>query len=250
MIREGKIGEVRRVLAGSHGNPALMLCYAGEEPVPVGLDWNMWMGPAPYRPYHYDVKRHWRRWMDFGGGGIADRGAHHFDVAHWGLGFDLAEPVWIYPPDGKERPFLTYQYENGVEMLVHYDLEKRQRLSQGVTFVGSEGEIRLDAISVTSEYRPESLRLAYRGEKVGRRIIPDNPHGTGHYGNFLECVRSRRRPNADVEIASHSTSVCILGNMAHWLGRPLEWDPHKRLFTNDPEANRMISRNMREPWSL
>ncbi len=250
MVRQGAIGEVRRVIAGSHGNPAVLNCYLGKEPVPEGLDWDMWMGPAPYRPYHYDVKRHWRRWRDYGGGGIADRGAHHFDVAHWGLGFDYREPVRIYPPDGRERKFLTFEYDNGLEMIVHYDPEKGERLSRGVRFIGTEGEITLDAISVTATYEPESLGRKYRGEKVGRRIMPDNPHGTGHYGNFLECIRSRRRPNADVEIASHSTLVCILGNIAHWLGRPLEWDPVKGVFPGDEEANRFISSPAREGWKI
>ena len=250
MIREGRIGEVKKVIAGSHGNPAHLNCYLGEEQVPEGMDWDMWMGPAPYRPYHNEVKRNWRRWRDYGGGGIADRGAHHFDVAHWGLGFDFEEPVKIYPPDGRDRKFLSFEYGNGTEMIVHYDNQTGRKLSRGVRFIGTEGEITLDAISVTALYEPEHLGHRYRGEKVGRGIMPDNPHGTGHYGNFLECIRSRKRPNADVEIASHSTSVCILGNIAHWLARPLEWDPVKRHFINDEEANRFVSGNRREPWTI
>ena len=250
MIREGRIGEVKRVIAGSHGNPALLNVCEPEEPIPEGLNWDMWLGPAPFRPYHPEVKNNWRRWRDYGGGGIADRGAHHFDVAHWGLGFDFKEPVYIYPPDGKERKYLTYEYDDGTEMIVHYDMETRQKLSRGVRFMGTEGEITLDAISVTALYEPASLGHLYRGKKVGRKIMPDNPHGIGHYGNFLECIRTRRRPNADVEIASHSTSVCILGNIAHWLGRPLAWNPAERVFRDDESANRFLSAAKREPWRI
>lgn len=250
MIRSGEIGEVKKVIAGSYGNPALMNCFLGEEPVPAGLDWDMWLGPAAWRPYNYEVKRNWRRWKDYGGGGISDRGAHHFDVAHWGLGFDYNDPVRICPPGHENREFLSFIYEDGTEMIIHYDMQTGERLSKGVRFIGTEGEITLDAISVTASYKPEKLGLKYSGEKFGRRIMPDNPHGTGHYGNFLDCIRNRQRPNADVEIASHSTSVCLLGNISHWLNRPLDWDPQERRFRNDAEANRLITGCNREPRNI
>lgn len=241
VVRQGRIGQVREVHVTC--GPPSAPCPLPAEPVPDYLDWDLWLGPAPWRPYHAGIHPvQFRAWSDYSGGGMTDWGAHHFDIAQWGLGMDESGPVEIIPPDGREHAQLTLKYANGVTVLhTGYDV------SQGVTFFGSEGRVNLMAISGRATFEPGELGRQCRDLETQATDLLANK---GHYANFLDCVRTRKRPAADVEIGCRTVTVCHLANIAHALRRPLRWDPVREEFPADAEANRCLSRVYREPWQI
>ncbi|MCZ6796228.1 MAG: Gfo/Idh/MocA family oxidoreductase [Planctomycetota bacterium] len=230
MVRGGAIGEVREawVNVGGPSGP----CFLPPVPTPTGVDWDRWLGPAPWRPYHPTLIRGgFRPYRDYSGGGMTDWGCHGFGGALFTCGLHETGPVEIIPPDGKEHPRLTYKFANGV------------RIYHGggwggiLSFRGTEGEI------------PE------RGARKKRPKPPDihipNYKGSGGIlGDFLHCVRTRERPFRDIEVAHRTATHCHLGNIAYWLGRPLKWDPEKERIIGDPQASRWLDRPLREPWVL
>ena len=249
LVRNGRIGEVKEVYVSGVGGPSSGQTMPAQ-PVPSGLDWEMWLGPAPWRPYNkvYHPVR-WRGYYDFSGGGLTDWGAHHFDLAQWALGMDDTGPVEIYPPDGNQHTWLTYKYANGVLMYHMLDtkFEDVPEMLDHVTIVGTEGRVGL-SYGGLSKTDPASL--------VHDKIGPDEIHlyqcpPGGHMGgDFLRSVRTRQKPGADIEIGHRTVSVCHLAHIAYRLGRSLKWDPVKEQFIGDEEANTMCSRAMREPWQL
>jgi predicted dehydrogenase len=244
LVRNGHIGRVHTVHVNVGGPPKD--CYLPAEPTPPGLDWDFWLGPAPYRPYHSDIAPdvdwdgwpNWRNYRDYAGGMMTDWGAHHFDIAQWGLGMDDSGPVEILPPDGTlER--LTYIYANGVVMK-HGGGEPSRA---GVVFRGDKGKVMVNRGYLETD--PQSLKNAPL--RPGDTALYESP---GHHEDWLNCIRTRRRPICDVEIGHRSATVCHIGNIAYWLKRPLKWDPVKEEFINDAEANRLLMRPMRSPWIL
>jgi predicted dehydrogenase len=212
--------------------------------VPDYLDYDMWLGPIPWRPYHKDFVGGWMAYRDCSGGEMTNWGAHHFDTAQWGLGMDDSGPVEIIPPDGKDYPVLTYRYANGAT--VTRDPEKLQGETgqgNGVLFTGTEGKVAVWRYDLRTW--PESLKK----QKIG----PDEIHlheSENHHTDFLNSVRTRAKPGSNIDIGCRSITVCHLGNIAYELGRPLRWDPKKEAFVNDPQAQRMVYREMRSPWHL
>jgi hypothetical protein len=167
---------------------------------------------------------------------MGDWGAHHFDIAQWGLGMDRSGPVKIIPPVLSENEHLTYIYANGVRMVTDFE-------SNGVRFFGSEGKIEVNRGYLRT--KPEHL--------VHQAIKPDEIHlyrSNGHQANWINCIRNRSLPICDVEIGASTATVCHLGIIAHELGRIVKWNPDSEIFVDDSEANRLISRSMRSPWSL
>jgi len=209
-----------------------------------GLNWDLWLGPAPVRPYNSvlsprGVHQHfpdWRSYREYSGGAMTDWGAHHFDIAQWGLGMDDSGPVEIIPPENpKATKGLRYLYANGVEVL-HGD-------SGGVLFIGSEGKILVNRGKF--EATPRS---------IGEEPLPANAihlyKSYNHGKDFLDCMRSRQKPICDVEIGCRSVTVCHLGNLAYWNHRHLKWDPAKERFVGDEEANQWLDRPKRGNWSV
>jgi predicted dehydrogenase len=252
LVRNKRIGELKEVIVNV-GGPSKP-CDLPPEPVPETLDWNMWLGPAPWRPYNSDIAPHFdleaaqlggnpfggwanfRAYRDYSGGLMTDWGAHHFDIAQWGTGMDSSGPVEIIPPDGKDVKHLTYYYANGVKM-------QRRSASHGVVFIGTEGRVMVSRGQIDSD--PASI--------LEEPIGPNDIHlyeSPGHHDDWLNSIRTRSRPICDVEIGHRSATVCHLGNIAYWLNRPLRWDPEKEEIINDPGAGRLLQRAMRSPWSL
>jgi len=239
LVRNGYIGEVKSITVNVGGPPAWS-CDAPGEPEPDWLDWNTWLGPAPWREYTSKIAPGgWMAYRDYSGGEMTNWGAHMFDVAQWAMGADESGPVEIIPPDGKDYKVLTYKYANGTIMT----RDKISKETPGVLFTGTKGKIEVSREHLIAE--PESL--------LRQKLGPNEIHlyeSKNHPDNFLECVRTRNRPASDAEVGCRSITVCHLGNIAYWLERPLKWDPAKERFLNDPEADRMISRSMRAPWRL
>ena len=166
---------------------------------------------------------------------MTDWGAHHFDIAQWGMGMDGSGPVEIIPPDGKDFDTLTYKYASGVTMY--------HGGANGILFTGTDGKVEVNR----GYFRtwPESIGQVPIG--------PNDVHlytSPGHSEDFLNCIRTRQRPICDVEIGASSVTVCHLGNIAYWLGRPLKWNPAKREIIGDAEASRWLDRPKRAPWRL
>ena len=242
LVRRGGLGDLRFVEVAT--GPTPVPCHLATEPVPDALDWDMWLGPVPYRPYHSGLikGRGWNRYREFSGGGVTDAGAHHFDLAQWALGTEDTYPVEVSPLDpakhGGRR--VAYRYPDGRMMY-------RRTPGDDIKFVGSRGTIHMVTCAwVRVSYEPKKLAMPIIGPaKTHLRRADDN-----HVANFLDCVRTRRKPVADVELGCRAVIICHIGNIAQWLGRPLKWDPAKEEFVGDEEANLWLARAKREPWSV
>jgi predicted dehydrogenase len=239
MIRSGRIGELKTChvsVGGPSGD-----CFLPAEPTPKWMDWNMWLGPAPVRPYSPQLHpARWRGYRDYSGGGMTDWGAHHFDICQWALDADESGPVEILPPSASPANRLTYRYANGVEV---YHGGYTGKDGYGITFTGTAGKIEVSRSDLKT----------FPGEIMRTPIGPDEVHlyySNNHFQNWLDCIRTRRRPICDVEIGARSVTVCHLGNLAYWLDRPLRWNPATWDFVDDPGASRWIDRPMRAPWTL
>jgi len=253
LVRNGRIGKVHKVEVGlptgsGGGNPDV-------QAPPEGLDWNFWLGSALWRPFMKYSQRapHWDwRWiMDFSGGQLTDWAGHHIDIAHWGLGLDETGPVEIegrgvYPRDGvydtpTEYKF-TCKYANGMTMIVAND--RQQPKGMGTVWYGEKGWIYVDR-GDKLQAEPKSI--------LDETIGPNEIHlyeSRDHQQNFLDCVLTRKKTIAPIEVAHRSISVGLLGEIAMLTERKLYWDPDKEVFLNDELATRMLSRPMRSPWHL
>ncbi len=261
MVRTGRIGRVRSVHVGFPGTAGEVNLPA--EPVPEGLDWERWLGPAPWRPFNARFHQTgeprdvvpWHFCPDFGAGNLTSNTVHAFDVVQWGLGMDGSGPVEITPPETGLVPSLTYRYANGVLLQVDWKLDpKKHRVPRGwnpdealqpfgALFVGDEGWIHVGRQGFLRSH-PEEIAARPAGEPERARPVPD------HHHDWLTSIRSRGRPACDVMIGGGSTIVAHLGVIAHRTRRSLAWDPVREEFIGDDEANRMRSRAMREPWGI
>jgi predicted dehydrogenase len=254
LVRNGVIGKIQEIYV-SVGGPSKW-CDLPEEPMEPDLDWDMWLGPAPMRPYNSvlsprrvvkeenGVKKesphshfpNWRNYREYSGGMMTDWGAHHFDIAQWGLGMDESGPVEIIPPENeKATAGVRFLYDNGVEM-VHGP-------GGGVQFIGTEGEITVNRGKLSS--KPDSILKEPLTDKDVR--LYKSP---GHQRDWLNCIKTRKQPICHVEIGARSVTVCHLGNLAYWHHKKLKWDPKKWEFVGDDEANKWLDRERRAPWTL
>ncbi len=224
LVRGGAIGDVKEVFA-SCGEPSGE-CYLPTEKIPAGVDWDLWLGPAPWRPFNSTLlKGQFRPYRDYSGGSMTDWGAHRFGAALFATGLHRTGPVEIIPPNGDDVERLTYVFENGTRMF--------RGGTDNILYRGTEGEI--------PGIHPSLLT----------RVDMEGYKGSGGiYGDFLHCLKTRELPFRDIEIAHRAVSVCHLGNIAYWLGRPLKWNPVTEEIIGDPEASRWLDRPMRGSWAL
>ncbi len=241
IVSSGKLGEISKVLVNV-GDPAIAYNLP-EEPMPKGLDWNLWCGPAPLLAYNsivapqvVDKYPDWRDYKETGGGILADWGAHMFDIAQWCLGMDNTGPVKFLPPeDSKAVRGLRMLYENGIEM-VHEDFGR----SWSVRFIGSEGI--LDVGRSFLESLP--LNIVYEEPFENPSKIFENQNN--HYQDWLSAIKTRGETICPAETGHRSATVCNVANIAYWLGKPLDWDPVIEQFKDNAEANALLKRTNRE----
>ena len=227
MVRGGAIGEVKHVYVNVGGPPDEMLRPA--QPVPEWMDWDRWIGPAPWRPYNKDYHPfNWRGCRDFSGGQTTDWGAHTFGGAMFACAVHETGPVEIRLPDGKDFKQATAVYANGLQM--HHG----GGWGGIISFEGTRGRI---SEQDRSRPAPDIYIPNYKGQG-------------GIFGDFLHCVKTRERPFRDIAIAARTLTVCHLLNIAYWLKRDLKWDPAKEEIAGDAEANRWLSRPKRAPYTL
>jgi predicted dehydrogenase len=229
----GALGQIQEVCVNVGGPPDEMLRPA--EPVPEGMDWDMWLGPAPSRPYNKAYHPfNWRGCRDFSGGQTTDWGAHGFGGAMYACQLHTTGPTDIIPPNGKDVKRMTIKFANGITFY-HGGGTAGGLLS----IKGTEGEI--------SESGPKDKSRKF---DAGGFNVPNYKGNGGIFGDFLYCVKTRERPFRDIGIAHRTVSLCHLINISYWLGRPLKWDPEKEEIVGDAEAARWMNRPMRAPWKL
>nr|WP_026261936.1 Gfo/Idh/MocA family oxidoreductase [Spirosoma panaciterrae] len=244
LVRNGYIGQIKSIKVNVGPPPKPYDLPA--ETIPEGLDWPAWLGPnepvafnselAP--PTSKDVFPNWRNYREFGGGMVTDWGAHMFDIVQWALDMDNSGPVEVIAPDGKDHPFLTYKYDNGIVMT-----HEKWDWSNAILFTGTEGEIRVQRRKL--ETTPASLATKVIGDSEKHVYKSEN-----HYKDFLDAMRKRSKPICDVEVGHRTASVCNIGNIAYRLNRALQWNPKKEQFKGDAEANALLGRPMKNEWAI
>lgn len=255
-IRSGKLGAISEVVGCNYPSP--WECAFPEQPVPEGLDWDMWCGPAPLVPFHKDLyapraNPGWLSFRPYSGGEMTGWGAHGLDQIQCALGMDDSGPVEVWTegprfdpptyaqPESRARgdaackvPMIFYRYANGVTVKLD------NGSGGGGIFFGEKGKMDLSRGRVNTN-PPEIAEEINQQAKGGDQ---------DHVRNWIDCIKSRAKPVADVEIGHRSTTVCHLGNIARWTGRRLRWDPAKEVFADDPQANELLDRPRRKPYDL
>jgi predicted dehydrogenase len=256
LVRNGRIGKLKvvetRIGANPRGGPFKT------EPVPEGLDWDFWLGPTPKVDYvkqrcHYEF----RWWYDYSGGKMTDWGAHHNDIAQWGIGADDSGPVAVeafgqepaHEPNSYNchpRFMVTYTYGDGTRLVCtdrQLPNSREDQRDNGVLFVGEKDQWifvnRGTIVASDKKLIDEPL------PKDATRLYQSN----GHMANFLEGVRTRKPCVCTAQVGHRSVTVCHIGAIALRTGKKLKWDPVKQQF-DDAEANKMLSREYRSPWKL
>jgi len=222
----GEFGKIKSI--NVNVGPLPKLCNLPREEMAEKMDWDMWLGPAPWGPYNskrcsgsYSINgASWRSFSDYSGGGMTDWGAHHFGGATFICDVRELQPEEVTYHDDKDGRYLAYRYPNGL-ILYHN--------------------------------RPKSENLQIEGtpgEKLPPKPVPTYKGGGSISGDFIECVKTREKPFRDIELAVNTAVVSHLGNIAYLLKRSLKWDAARQEFIDDAEANRLVDRARREPWQL
>src|SRR3954465_8621939 len=268
LVRNGRVGDIKHVQIGLPGDPSGP--DAPEMPVPPNLDYDAWLGSTPV-VYYTEMRVHpqngfdrpgWLRCEQFGAGMITGWGAHHVDTAHWGMDAELTGPVEIwgtadFPTHGLWNVHGKFKtnavYANGVTMSISGDYPN------GIKFHGTKGWIfvtRDEQVTSSdpgaSANKPQPL-VASDPKILDSVIGPNEVHlykSDDQHGNWLDCIRSRKAPIAPVEIGHRACSTCLLHHIAMKTKRKLYWDPAKERFSNDDEANSMLSRPQRAPYAF
>ncbi len=222
----GELGAIKSI--NVNVGPLSQPCNLPAEDVPADMDWDLWLGPAPWAPYNKarcdgnfgTSGGSWRSYIDYSGGGMTDWGAHHFGGATFAVDVRELQPEEITYHDEPLGKYLTYRYPNGL-LLYH----------------NRPGMENLQVEGTPGEKRPAKPVPSYKGEG-------------GIYGDFIHCVKTRERPFRDIELGINTVTVSHLGIIAYTLKRSLKWDAAKQEFPGDQEANRFLDRARREPWQL
>ncbi|ACB76784.1 Gfo/Idh/MocA family protein [Opitutus terrae] len=240
IVRNRLIGDIKliRTRLGTFP-PALPL---PEQPVPAEFDYDRWLGPTPWRPFNEkrvlgDYGGGWRCFTEYGGRKNGDWGAHHFDIIQWALGMDASGPVEFIPRGFQGTPHQTHVYADGVRV---------ERVDEGlkamIEFQGTRGTVWVSRDDYLETDPPELATRALRAEDQ-HLYVSDN-----HHTDFFNCVRTRQRPIADVEIGHRSATVGHLNNIAQQLARPVRWDPAREEIIGDPVASALLDRSRRAPY--
>jgi predicted dehydrogenase len=264
LVRNGVIGKISRVETG-FGGPGKW-CDLPEEAAEPGLDWNLWLGPAPMRPYNSvlsprGIHNHfpqWRAYWEYGGGLVTDWGAHHVDIAQWGLGVDEdSGPEQVIPPAEYKSA------QAGAKLIYPGGVELTHIKENGVTFFGSDGEIYVNrgkfALKLKGEQKARSLgkddkpSLKEQLDAVENEFLKDAKvrltRSEDHRGNWIECIRSRQDPICKVEIGTRTVNSCHLLNMAYRYGQKFQWDPKRQDFASGGNP-KWLTRDYRSEWRV
>lgn len=242
-VRSGKIGELKLVQAVNYTGPRI---YGGlpKQPVPHGDNWDMWCGPTELRPFHRDLQFGWMQWRAYSGGEMTNWGAHGVDQIQSALGKSKTGPTELWPVTPGLNGKVSMKYADGT--LVRFELQGGPM--GGAIFTGSKAKIEINRNKFTTN--PQDYFTDAPGPAVQKKWEGPGWTAAPHLANWLDCIKSRAEPNADVEIGHRSISVCHLVNITRELGRKLIWNPDQERFENDDEANRLLDRPRRKGYEL
>jgi len=256
LVRNGRIGELEKVRVGILARPGKPDEPWTPQPVPPELDYDTWLGPVPWAPYHRDRCHYNFRFVsDCSGGDVTNWGAHHLDIAQLGIGADGSGPVEVEGQGKRNKTgihdtfydlHVDFTYANGVTL--EFLSGGKEMRTGAVQFIGTEGWIHVYREGINAG--PKSLLTS----RIGPDEIHLGPKGGGgtHMGVWLDCIRENNRQglNVPIEVGHRSATVCHLANIAMELERKLKWDPVEEQFIDDDQANRMTSRPSRAPWRI
>ena len=268
LIRNGYLGKINKVIGVNYAGPWENALPG--QPVPEGVDWDMWMGPVQPHPYNEQLKISrgnpgWLSIRDFCGGEICGWGAHGLDQIQWALGMDESGPeeVWVegapYKPWVAKSDSPTGRFFGAKETIMHFtypgdihvELSEDANPNGGALFIGDKGRIKFDRAGITEISDESWLDIPFEDMKI------QIPKISNHSQNFIDCIKSREKPIADVEIGHRSATVGHLGNIARWVsektqevGVKMKWDSQAERFTNNEWGNHFLSRPSRKGYEL
>ena len=265
LVRNGIIGKITKVECqfGDPGRP----CDLPEESPEPGLNWDMWCGPGPLRGYssvlsprgNHNHFPDWRNYKEYGGGMVCDWGAHHIDIAQWGLGMDGSGPVEVIPPsDEKAKRGCQLVYANGIRL--------EHAGGFGVRFIGEDGEVLVNRGKFKVILKGEVIAEFISGEQskktscerevalMEKRFLNDAKvrltNSKNHLDDFLSCVRSRTKPIASEIVGAGTAISCHLMNQSYYNHARLAWDPAKKEFTGGTGNPKWLTRDYRGEWKV
>lgn len=286
IIQAGELGEVRFVRVWNYSNlTPYGIGQAPDSPVPAGLDWDLYLGPAPLRPFNKNRFLRTYRWFwDYAGGSITDFGTHRFDTVHQVMGVDAPRTISasggrFSAKDNGEMPDVlqvTYEYPGFILSyeacnlnahgmggrtpgMAYYGMRDKEDRPHGEAYYGTRGTLMADRIGFEIYPEPQAvarrdgsqnLKAPVEGYRTEAKRVSSKDATDLHVKNFIECVRSRQAPNASIEIGHRSTIIPHLGNIAYKTGKKLTWDSTREDFVNEPEASKLLGRQARKPWDL
>ena len=255
-VRSGNIGQVHMVKVWNCQMRS-NIGYKQDEPVPAGINYDLWTGPVPMLPFnrnrfHGTVNWHWH----YGAGDLGNDGIHWVDVARWVLGVDYPTEISgmgrkLYFDDDQQTPdtqTLTFNYQDKV-LMYEQRLWNTYRMNggqNGVEIYGTEGKVQVQFFDDRLQY---GFKVYDQKDREIQFELAGDRDNNPHYASFIDCVRTRKSPNADIEVGHISTALCHLGNTASRLNRTLRFDPTSESFLDDSEANQYLTRKYRKHWS-
>ena len=254
LVRNGVLGKVTKVDAAVAGPP--VFCDLPEENMEPGLNWDLCLGPAPLRPYNSILSPRgmpqnfpeWRHYREYGGGGVCDWGAHHFDIVQWAFGYDESGPVEFFPaasPDAQSG--VRWRYANGLEV-THQPVN-------GITFYGDKGKIYVNRgqfqLWLGGQLKAETMDDY---SPLLKELLPANAlrlyRSTNQITNWIKCMKSRQLPVCDVETGQRSATICNLVNLTYFHNQIIKWNPKKEKFVAGTGEAGWLTRDYRAPWKL
>lgn len=246
LVREGKIGKIREVLTCNFEPGKIWQRTTKAEPIPKDLDWDAWCNQTELRPYSKDLQHGWGFYVDYDDGGqswgVSGWGTHSLDQVQCALGTDNTGPVEIWPEEPGPTGKVTARYASGTLLKLH-NPKRAGHDDLGAIFVGEKGTLEI----IRGNFRCSIQELRDGAPPI---TVEGPNESVPHIRNFFDCMRSRKQPNADVEVGHRSTTLCHLVTICRTVGRKLTWDPKHEQFKNDKDANALLSRPRRKGYEL
>lgn len=259
LVRNGRLGKLHTVVCQNwESSRPYRDFHLPAEPIPEGLDWDMWCGQT--EPVAFSMRVYltynnpgWHNIQEYSGGWLANAGSHALDMVQWALGADDTGPAEVWADKRSYQSKVTLRYANGT-------LVKLEQSGDADTRLAKEPSLELASAFGAIFYGDEGMLVMHRGRfntkpiSISQKAIEDSDvhlyKSDHHLQNWIDCMRSRRQPSADVEIGHRSCTVCHLANIARWTGRRLRWDPKQEIFASDSEANAFLERTQRPGFQL
>lgn len=252
LIRNHVLGTISRVEVSVAGPPKF--CDLPAETPEPGLNWDLWLGPAPERPYNSILSPRgmpkgypaWRHYREYGGGGVCDWGAHHFDIVQWAFGYDTSGPTQFFPAaDPAADHGVRWQYPNGVEVI--------HEKGNGIVFYGEKGRLLVNR-GKFQLFFGDQLKSGVMDDysPLLKELLPSDAvrlyRSTNHLTDWVKSIHSRKLPICDVETGHRSATICNLVNQVYFNHQPIQWDPATEQFTGGTGAPAWLTREYRAPW--